>query len=557
MRTASLVPDPAIVTLEEIVAADAGVTLVLRTRRPTARCPVCDHPAARAHSWYTRRLADVPWQGLAVCLRLRTRRWFCDNPRCERRIFTERLPTVALPHAQRTQRLATIVLVFGVAVGGAPGARLLGELGITVSGDTLRRSVCAAALPEVATPRVLGVDDWSLKKGRTYATILVDLERRRPVDLLPEASAAGLAAWLTEHPGVEIICRDRGGAYADGARQGAPEAVQVADRWHLLANLGDMLERLLVRHHAALRTVRVEEPSVDEGATPPPAAASPPAEAASEPPRQVRRAERERQEREARREARYREIHALREQGYGVRAICRHLHLHQATVRKYLDAPSCPHPTPRPGRVRHITPHVSYLRERWDAGERRPHVLHAELQARGFPGSWRRVQEQLAVWRREARLAHAATDATAPPPASPPPLPQVKRRSPRQVAAWLVRPADELASAHAGYLEALGAACPAIRVAQPLAQAFARLIGTRDDTGLEGWLADAERCEVAEVRDFAAGIRRDQAAVQAALDHAWSSGQVEGQINRLKLVKRSMYGRAGLTLLRRRFLLAS
>jgi len=319
-----------------------------------------------------------------------------------------------------------------------------------------------------------------------------------------------------------------------------------------------MLERLLARQHAALRAVQVAEPS------PIAAAASPaPAEAAlssvptdGTPPR-VRRAERARQERDARREERYREIHALHARGYGVRAICRHLRLHQATVRRYLDAPSCPHPGPRPGRARRITPYLPYLRERWDAGERRPQMLHAALRERGFPGSWRRVQEQLAIWRREAWAARAAVGEAAPPTLPLPALPRGKRRPPRQVAAWLVRPTDELASAQAAYLEALGAACPALRAAHPLAQTFARLIRTRDDTGLAGWLTQAEACEVAEVRDFAAGIRRDQAAVQAALDHAWSSGQVEGQINKLKLVKRSMYGRGGLPLLRRRFLLAS
>ncbi|HEU5329700.1 MAG TPA: ISL3 family transposase [Thermomicrobiales bacterium] len=555
MRPASLVPDPAVVTLEQIVADDTQITLVVRAQQERTRCPVCAAPATRVHSWYTRRLQDVPWQGLAVSVRLHTRRWFCDNPHCARHIFTERLPTVAEPHSRRTARLATIVLLFGVAVGGAPGARLLAALGIAVSGDTLRRAVCASALPDASAPRVLGVDDWSIRKGRTYATILVDLERRRPVDLLSDASAESLATWLRAHPGAEIICRDRGGAYAEGARQGAPAAVQVADRWHLLANLGEMLERLLARHHTALRQVRPAEPppTTDEGPAPP----APPAPSATSAPRRVTRAERERQERDARREARYREIHALRARGYGVRAICRHLHVHQATVRKYLDAPSCPHPAPRPGRARRLTPYVPYLRERWEADERRVPVLWAEIRERGFPGSWRRVQEQLGVWRREARAARLAATGAAGPPVPLPPLPAAQRRPPRQVAAWLVRAADDLTPAQQAYVAALSEACPAIRAAQALAQAFARLVRSRDATGLDGWLIEAEGCAVAEVRDFAAGIRRDQLAVQAALVHAWSSGQVEGQINRLKLVKRSMYGRAGLPLLRRRFLLAS
>ncbi len=552
MRTATVVPDPAVVTLEEIVADDSRITLVVRTRRERACCPLCGAPASRVHSQYTRQLQDLPCQGLAVNLRLQTRRWFCDNPRCERRVFTERLPTVVRPHGRRTARLATIVLVFGVAVGGAPAARLLADLGIAVSGDTLRRVACSAALPASDTPRVLGVDDWSLKKGRTYATILVDLERRRPIDLLPDASAEGLATWLRAHPGVAIICRDRGGAYAEGARQGAPEAVQVADRWHLLANLGATLERLLARHHVALRQLAPPDAPADvpAAATPAPVARAP---AASPQPTRVAR---ERAERDAQREARYREIHALHARGYGVRAICRHLHLHQATVRKYLDASSCPHPAPRPGRVRGIAPYRPYLRERWEAGERRPQALWADIRARGFPGSWRRVQEQLARWRREERPANAGAGSVAAP-LPLPALPRGKRHPPRRVAAWLVREGDALTPTQRAYVAALVEACPAIRTAQPLAQAFARLIRTRDNTGLAGWLAEAEACAVVEVRDFAAGIRRDQAAVQAALDHAWSSGQVEGQINRLKLVKRSMYGRAGLPLLRRRFLLAS
>lgn len=557
MRTASLVPDPAVVTLVEIVADDMGVTLVLRARRPTACCPLCDHPATRVHSWYTRQLGDVPWQGLAVCLRLRTRRWFCDQPGCARRIFAERLPTIALPHAQRTPRLATIVLVFGVAVGGAPGARLLAELGIAVSGDTLLRAVSAAALPAAAPPRVLGVDDWSLRKGHTYGTILVDLEAHRPVDLLPDRSAASLEAWLKDRPGVEIICRDRGGAYADGAAQGAPGAVQVADRWHLFANLGDMLERLLTRHHAALGQVRLVaatppvSPAAIAAASPPPTPAA--SARAAEPPT---RAARERERSAARREARHAEIHALHRQGLSRRAVARQLGLNRRTVQKYLAAPRCPHPGPRPHRRRAIATYLPYLRERWEAGERRVAVLWGEIRERGFPGAAPRVREALAPWRRDERAARrAATDAALP--TAPPPPPTGKRCTPRQVAAWLVRPSDDLKPAQHAYLEALVARCPAIGTARALAQDFARLLRTHDKTGLETWLVAAEACAEAEVRAFAVGIRRDQAAVQAALDHEWSSGQVEGQVNRLKLVKRQAYGRAGFALLRRRYLLAS
>jgi len=416
--------------------------------------------------------------------------------------------------------------------------------------------VGTAALPDVGTPRVLGVDDWSLKKGRTYGTILVDLEAHRPVDLLPDRSAASLEAWLQAHPGAEIICRDRGGAYADGARQGAPDAVQVADRWHLFANLGDMLERLLARHHAALGQVRlapVASPASAAAITPEPGghtpAACPPA------PQPPTRAARERERRDARREARYAEIHALHRQGLGIRAVARHLGINKRTVQKYLAAPRCPHPGPRPNRRPAIALYLPYLRERWDAGERRVDPLWAEIRARGFPGAAPRVREALAPWRREERaVRQTATGMAAPPP---PPRPVGKRCVPRQVAAWLVRPPEDLKAAQQTYLDALVALCPALDAVRALARRFARLLRERDATGLEAWLLAAESCDEAEVREFAAGIRRDQAAVQAALDHAWSSGQVEGQVNRLKLVKRQAYGRAGFPLLRRRYLLAS
>jgi transposase len=339
--------------------------------------------------------------------------------------------------------------------------------------------------------------------------------------------------------------------------------VQVADRWHVLANLGDLLERLLVRYHAALRQVRYVPDAPALGGDAPPVRAAlgggtgdvapspgPLSGAAA-----LTRREQDRQERNARREARYQAIHVLHGQGYSVRAICRQLHLHQATVTKYLAAPTCPHPGPRPTRRRWIAPYVPYLRERWEAGERRPKVLWSELRARGFTGAWRRVQEQLTPWRRALRPARPGH-----PPAPerlPPPTPAGTLLAPRHVAALLARPVAERTPAQEAYLAALLQLAPALEPVQALAHDFVRLVRERDPGGLAAWLGAAEAADLAEVREFALGLRRDLAAVTAALREPWSSGQVEGQITRLKLLKRQGYGRQRFDLLRRRVLRAA
>lgn len=353
----------------------------------------------------------------------------------------------------------------------------------------------------------------------------------------PRASLPGPRS----HPGVEIVCRDRGGAYAEGARQGAPEAIQVADRWHLLANLGEALERAVAEQRTPL-------PMVAGPAASPPIASDDAVDTAAVP---VSAHERARQARHARREERYREVQRLRAQGLGYRQIAGRLGLHRATVRKYAAAPACPLPAPRRGRRRSIDPFLPYLRERWAAGEQRVTVLWQELRARGFPGGYNCVAGAVAPWRerpapsgrRPKRLGPAA--------------PAARRCSPRQVAWWLGRPDEDLTDRQHAALATALAAQPLLAEARTLALEFARLVRERDGVALAPWLVAAEASGVAALRGFAAGLRRDQAAVQAALDHDWSSGQVEGQVNRLKLVKRQAYGRAGFALLRRRYLLAS
>jgi len=539
MRTATLLPDAGALHLEELAADADAITVVVTTRSERAWCPDCGQPSAWAHSRKRRRLADLPWQGLAVRLDLHLRRFYCRTPTCTRRTFTERVPTVVAPYARRTARLAAVIEAVAFALGGEPGARLLAALGLAASPDTLLRAIHAAPLPSAPTPRVLGVDDWAARRGQTYGTILVDLERRRPVDLLPDRGAATFAAWLVEHPGVEVISRDRGGAYAEGGRQGAPAAVQVADRFHLAKNIGDALERLLQRQRPALRQAAAARPA--EHAPTDPSTEATPGAAAPGPPTPYRR----------QRQQLYDEMVRLAATGWSKAAIGRQLGLHTVTVRAYLRAGEPPDLTtrgPKPGACR--GDHEAYLRERWRAGCHDGKALWGELRGQGYRGSLRTVQRLVAGWRApdEPRRGKRPTHL---PPA---PLPPARPPSPRRVRWWLLRSAVERTSAQEAFLAALRARCPAVAAAEALARDFLALLRGRDRGALDGWLDRAAASDVPEFRELAAGLAQDRLAVAAALRSAWSNGQVEGHVNKLKLVKRAMFGRAGFPLLRRRVL---
>ena len=534
---------PAMLRLEWVAILPAGVVFDLTCRSSSACCPSCGSVSGRVHSRYVRTVDDLPMHGRQVRLRLTVRRFFCDNARCARRTFAEHFGGIAGAYARKTRRLIEALCEIGFVCGGEAGSRLALALGMVVSGDTLLTIIRRCPLPAAPELLVLGVDDWAWRRGQRYGTILCDLISHQPVDLLAERSAEGLSAWLKDRPGVQAISRDRAGYYAEGCTKGAPQAVQVADRFHLLSNVRDALVRLLDRRHGDLTAAaRAAAQTCAPPRTDGPAASVPPLTVPDDPPA-AHTAARER------RWKRYQEVMDLHKQGVSLREIGRRLHLDCCTVGRFVHAGQFPERASRP--YSHSTdPFEAHLRQRWAQGCHNAGQLYREVSMQGFKGSCRVVRRCVAPWRTSAERAH--TPGTKPTPGCKRP---VARPSSQRVAWLLLRELADGCDEDRRLLQALCDRCPEVGRAANLARSFASIVREQRASELDGWIArTAETGTPREVRAFAKGLLKDESAVRAALSLPWSNGQVEGQINRLKLIKRMMYGRGGLELLRRRVL---
>ena len=580
---------PADMQVEEVETDQNRLLLVLSSTQLTTVCPYCSSRSARVHSRYTRTLVDLPCQERAVVLRVQVRRFFCLNAACARTTFAEQFPALAPAYARRTHRQLQRLCQIAFALGGRPAARLLVQEAMPTSFSTVLRLLRHSPAPDFPSPHIVGIDDFALKKGDRYGTILVDLERHRPIDLLPDREAATLVAWLQTHPTIEIVSRDRASAYAQAVKQGAQEALQVADRYHLLVNLREHLKSFLDHKRTSLPKVEVNRPDAQAGEAL--AALMKPLVAEQGPasPQDaslasfVRDTKREKwfhtpsqgalahsQASRTRRLARFEQVRALHQQGLSMRTIARELGMSRASVSSFIQAETFAEQAPRPrkGVTSKLDPFVPALLKCWQEGEYNGAHLYQHIRDQGFTGSYGLVRRLVADLRRMHPPASGTRrswvrkdrpelfDPTFGTPPSPP-QPKRKRLSPSQVAWLFVCQPHKLTQRQRKQLEIVCQAGLDFQHVYELAQEFVTMVTQHQAEVFEAWLQRAEHSGIASLKGLAKGLRRDDAAVSAALTLPWSQGQVEGQITRLKLLKRKMYGRAKFDLLRLRVLNAA
>jgi len=436
-------------------------------------------------------------------------------------------------YGRQTERASEIVQLIGYVAGGLPGQRLLARLSIATSDDTVLRRIRDQPTKPSAIPiRNLGVDDWAWRKGQDYGTILVDLDLHRVLDLLPDRAAESFSAWLKQHPEIQTISRDRCGLYAEGATLGAPQSQQVADRFHLLVNLSATMERVLEERSRQLILPSVEQPPAEL-----PAASV--AEVSQEPPPPVPAWVTQSQLRRQRRLERYQQVMALFHSGQSQAAISRTLGIGRKTIRRWLRRGEFPERKPPHRPPPKVSEFADYLEQRWNEGCHNASRLYQEIRRQGYAGKHAMVRRFVSSWRKTGK----PTSPEAP-----------QRISPKHAAILVTRPADKISDEQQQLLNRIEAQCPDVIDLRRISLGFRAALVADHSEQLRRWIEGAKHSEFGPVVRFAYGLQKDISAVAAAVDTPWSTGQVEGQINRLKMIKRQMYGRAGFELLRARVL---
>jgi transposase len=584
MERSPFLPLPEGMVIGQVEIAEAQLTVEVISTQPFARCPSCGSPSDHVHCQYQRTVHDVPCGGRRVVLRLSVRKFFCRVPTCHRKVFAERLPDLVQPWARVSNRLLEELKALGLAASAQVNERLAPRLGMKVKAPTLLRYIHAIPPPADTSVRVLGIDDFAMKRGDCYGTILVNIEMGKPLNLLPDRTAQAVLPWLKSHQEIEVVSRDRASSYADAVKRALPHATEVADRYHLVQNLREHLQQFLDRKRTCLPEIEdipLKAVSTDDRglasaletqtsvitsrASPSKASAS----STDQPQEQVQPelpnglmgpemelasltyAERKKKISRDRRSARYEHVLALHQAGMGQRAIAREMHMSRPIVRRFLTSETFPERASgsgrRPKSKRKLDPYLAYLRERWNAGEHTGSHLFREIKERGYTGSEALLRRLLGEWRAEL----PPTPRQGPPRKSrlAPQCAKKRRLSSRGASFLMILPSSKLSEVQQQQVEQMKHN-EDLRTIYLLSQEFVTMLKERQVEALDSWLKRAKACHVTELSSFVNGIRRDYAAVEAAFRLPWNNGIVEGHVNRLKFLKRQMFGRAHLDLLR-------
>jgi transposase len=499
--------------VESVSRGDETIVVTARAEARVAACPLCGGASRRIHSRYVRQVSDLPCSGQGIYLRVVTRRFFCSAPHCRRRIFAERFGDAVLAvRSRRTTRLECIVHHLGLALGGRPAASFARRLMLPVSNDTLLRVVRRRATLPDGRLNVIGIDDWAWRRNHRYGTIVCDLERRRIVTLLPDREIATVEAWFADHPEIGTVSRDRGGGYGEATARALPQATQVADRWHLMENASSAFLDAVRKSMRSIRTAI--------GAT-------------TINPDLLSSAEKLQYEGYLRREEMNVAIMTLAGEGFPIKQIVRRTGHSRKLVRQVIRGERTDVFRMRQSS---LETHLPFLEEQWASGCHNGAALWRRLQARGFRGSLRVVSE----WATRRRRAERASDQQL-----------QKVPSARTIARLMTTARDHLSKADTITIAAIEAGVPSLVEARNLIDRFHSMIRKAVAADLDPWIIDASASLLASL---ATGITKDKAAVRAAIAEPWSNGQTEGQITKLKLVKRQMYGRAKLDLLQARLI---
>ncbi len=506
-----IVPDLLDVEVERVEMAEE-IRLSLRTVSPTALCPSCGTASSRLQSRYTRTLRDLPSVGRPLRLVMHVRRFFCKKSTCAQKIFVERLPTLCHPHAQRTKRLQEALRQLGLRGGGQAGADVGSELGISGSRDTILRLVRRSPQSAKTEPRIIGLDDWARRRRLRYGTLICDLERSQPIDLLPDRSVESVEAWLKEHPSVAVVSRDGSSEYASAIRKGAPHARQVSDRWHLVKNLAACVSVQIAKTLAGLRRVEERRPT------------------------QTPAVQQAQQARQAERMARYERILELQKHGMKSGEIARTLGMSQRTLQRWIATGNIPYAHRKRQRASLIDPYKPYLLKRWHQGCHNGAQLERELRSKGYKGSapviYRYLQTLKALTSAPSKHKSPSKPASS---IQPNPLLTLSVRE----ATWLFfRKEADMKLEEQENLRQLRLASPDLEATYQLVEAFLQMVRKRTGEQLEEWLDKVAASHLHAFQTFVTGVQTDKDAVLAGLTLPWSNGPVEGQVNRLKLIKR-------------------